>query len=205
MKSLYIGSADTPALLAGSNTKIHQNLWRRFLSDEIPNYNAFASPIDALRTGAILEERYLISLPDGWYPQIRINSNELDVLRASLDFSKVMGNKVIEFQELKTSSFDDFLVIQDLKNISDDDLIRYIKSKYANNYKQVQQQLFVTELEYATLTYLCVYTYDDDINKQRVIQDNEIVQVQIPRNEEIIDSIKERAQIFQEVKNHFNN
>lgn len=205
MKSLYIGSADTPALLAGSNTKIHQNLWRRFLSDEIPNYNAFASPIDALRTGAILEERYLISLPDGWYPQIRINSNELDVLRASLDFSKVMGNKVIEFQELKTSSFDDFLVIQDLKNISDNDLIRYIKSKYANNYKQVQQQLFVTELEYATLTYLCVYTYDDDINKQRVIQDNEIVQVQIPRNEEIIDSIKERAQIFQEVKNHFNN
>ena len=69
MKSMYIGSGDVHALLMGRNTDGHQKLLRRFVSGEKPRYNAKASPIDALRTGAILEERYFITLGENFYSQ----------------------------------------------------------------------------------------------------------------------------------------
>lgn len=79
MNTMYIGSGDTTALLAGLNTETHYKLLRRFVSGVKPYYNARASPIDALRTGAILEERYLLTLPDNYYAQYLARCEELDL------------------------------------------------------------------------------------------------------------------------------
>ena len=70
MISNYIGSGETPALLSGLGTKSFAKLLQRFVSDEVPVFNSKASPIDAMRTGAILEERYILILPDDYYPQV---------------------------------------------------------------------------------------------------------------------------------------
>lgn len=198
MISTYIGSGDTSSLLAGFNTLAYKKLWQRFVSDERPHYNSYNSPIDALRTGKILEERYFQILPEDYYQQTKAECKELDVLISSIDFAKLEAGKIIDFDELKTCEFNDFIEIQ--KNASVD----YIVKNYSANYKQVQFQLLCTGLESANMVFLCVYSYDDEVNYNREIHENEIVRFRIYRNEEIISQIKDRAKIFQDVKNNFN-
>lgn len=200
MKSFYIGSGDVGALMAGLQTKTHQTLLRRFVSDEIPHYNAKASPIDALRTGAILEDNYALFVPDGYYPQVKVISEEMNVLKASLDFAKIENKKVVDFQELKTCSFTDFLKFEEYRTNLDLGIEKLIKKKYKKNYVQVQQQLFCSGLDSATLVFLAVYTYKDEENINRVIKPNELIKFRIKRDEKVIAAIKERAKIFQQIK-----
>ena len=193
MKSMYIGSGDCTSLLAGLKTQAHLNLLRRFVSGEVPYYNALASPIDALRTGAILEDRFFLTLPDDYYPQYKVINQEQDVLKSSLDFAKLDKGEVVDFVELKSVSFYDFLEITD---------IDYIKKKYKNYYNQVQFQLYCTGLQRATLCFLCVYSYDDNENRVREINtEMDTKRFTIERDEKVINKIKERAEIFQQLKN----
>ena len=192
MISMYIGSGDCTSLLAGLKTQAHLNLLRRFVSGEVPYYNALASPIDALRTGAILEDRFLLTLADDYYPQYKVINQEQDVLKSSLDFARIEKGEVADFIELKSVSFYDFLEITD---------IDYIKKKYKNYYNQVQFQLYCTGLESATLCFLCVYSYDDEENRARVINvEQDTKRFRIERDEKVINKIKERAEIFQKLK-----
>ena len=191
MISMYIGSGDCASLLAGLKTQAHLNLLRRFVSGEVPYYNALASPIDALRTGAILEDRFLLTLTDDYYPQYKVINKEQDVLKSSLDFARIEKGEVVDFIELKSVSFYDFLEITD----------ENFKKKYKNYYNQVQFQLYCTGLESATLCFLCVYSYDDEENRARVINvEQDTKRFRIERDEKVINKIKERAVIFQQLK-----
>lgn len=89
IETMYIGSGDIHALMSGKNTKSHIALMQRFVSGIKPYYNAFASPIDALRTGAILENRYLLTLPENYFTQYVVKSNDMDVFKCSIDFAKI--------------------------------------------------------------------------------------------------------------------
>ena len=197
MKTMYIGSGDVSALLAGKSTLAHAKLLQQFVSNTYPNYNSKASPIDALRTGAILEDRYMCYLGDDYYPQYKCTCKEMDVLTCSIDFAKLDKGKIIDFEELKTCNFNDFLELQKQD-------IEYIKKNYKNNYNQVQHQLLCTGLEYAHLVFVVVYSYDDEINETRDIKDNEIIKFKINRDDEVINKIKERAKIFQTIKDYYN-
>jgi len=197
--NLRIGSGDTGHLLAGKNTKGYLALWQKFVADNPPYYNAKSSPIDALRIGAILEDRYYLSLPDGFYPQWKVTCAEMDVLGASLDFAKLDGGKVVDFEELKTISFNDFIdIIQPLAD--DPDAVKVIKTKFSKYYNQVQQQLLCANLESASLVFLPVYNYIDEDNYSREVSQDEVVKFRISRDTEVIDLIKERAIPFQVVK-----
>lgn len=200
MKSMYIGSGDVSAIMSGMKTKTFAKILQRFVSDEIPYYNAKASPIDALRTGAILEERYLLVIGDEYYPQVRAASKEMDVFKCSLDFAKLESSKIVDFEELKTCSFNDFLELEQFRNT---DGTEFIKKKYKKYYYQIQQQLFCTGLDSAVMTFLAVYSYDDEVNYTRDIKENEYIKFRISRDETAIEKIKERGQIFQQIKNYF--
>ena len=200
MRSMYIGSGDISALLAGINTKAQQHLLRRFVSDEIPYYNAKASPIDALRTGAILEERYFLLLPDNYFPQFKVVCDIKDVLKASIDFAKIENSKIVDFEELKTANLMDYLDIEDAHRNGNLD---FIKKKYKNNYNQVQEQLLCSGLDEASLVFLAVYSYEDDVNYTRNIQESEYVKFRIKRDEQVINTILERAEIYQTIKNYY--
>lgn len=193
MRSLYIGSGDCVALLSGKHTQSFKKLLKRFVSDEKPNYNALASPIDALRTGAILEKRYIETLPEDYYSQSKEVCEEHDVLVSTIDFAKYEKGSIVDFDELKSCNFDDYLLIKDLD---------YIKKRYKNNYNQVQFQLLCTGLESANLVFLVVYSYNDDENEERVIQANEYVKFRVHRDEKVIDQIKNRAKFFQTIKDY---
>jgi hypothetical protein len=197
--SMYIGSGDVSALLAGLDTESHQKLLRRFVSGEIPYYNAKNSPIDACRTGAILEDRYFQTLDDGWYPQFKVVSNEMDVFRASLDFARLEFGNVVEIQELKCIEFDDFRALCDSAN-----KLAYVKKKYKTYYNQVQEQMYCANLDNVTMTFVAVYSYDDDVNNVRDIQENETRKVIINRDEAVISLIKERGKPFQMLKDIYN-
>jgi hypothetical protein len=197
--SMYIGSGDVSALLAGLDTESHQKLLRRFVSGEIPYYNAKNSPIDACRTGAILEDRYFQTLDDGWYPQFKVVSNEMDVFRASLDFARLEFGNVVEIQELKCIEFDDFRALCDSAN-----KLAYVKKKYKTYYNQVQEQMYCANLDNVTMTFVAVYSYDDDVNNVRDIQENETNKVIINRDEAVISLIKERGKHFQMLKDIYN-
>lgn len=197
MKSMYIGSGDTLSLLAGKNTLAYKKLLKRFVSDEKPYYNSKASPIDALRTGSILEDRFFLYLEDDYYSQCKVICKDFDVLMSTLDFAKYENDKVVEFIELKTCQFDDFLKLQNAD-------LEYIKKAYKNNYNQVQQQLLCSGLESATLIFLVVYEYDDEINYNRIIEDDQIVKFDIKRDELVISKIVERGSFFQTIKDLYN-
>lgn len=203
MKTMHIGSGDVSALMSGLDTQAHGNLLRKFVSDEYPNYNAKASPIDALRTGAILEERYYLTLSDGYYPQFHVTAKEMDVFVAHLDFAKLEAGNVVDFDELKTMSFNDFL--SDLELIKDDNdiLIAYLKKKHKAYYNQVQEQLYCTGLDSCNVVFVAVLTYDDDDNYSREIQPNEIIKVRVERDEKVIAQIKERAVPFQMLRTYY--
>jgi hypothetical protein len=193
---MYIGSGDVGALLSGRDTKGHIAMLQRFVSGEKPYYNAKASPIDALRTGAILEDRYLLTLPEDYYSQYTVESTEMDVFRCSLDFARIEKGKVVDFDELKTCSFDDFLVIQEKG-------INFKKPAYKKYYNQIQEQLYCTGLPSANLVFLVVYSYEDEVNYNREILENEYVKFRVERDEHVISLIKERGMIFQQIKDYY--
>ena len=204
ISTMYIGSGDVHALMMGKDTKGHLALLQRFVSDVIPYYNAKASPIDALRTGAILEDRYYLTLPDGYFPQFVVRSDEMDVFKCSLDFAKLEGGKVMDFDELKTMSFNDYLM--ELEPIKDDNdaLIAYLRKKHKAYYYQVQEQLFCTHLDSCNLVFLSVLSYDDEENEAREIKPNEYCKVRVQRDEKAISEIKQRGMIFQQLKDYYN-
>ncbi len=205
MKSFYIGSGDVANLMAGIHTKSHANLLKRFVSNEVPYFNAKASPIDALRTGAILEERYFLILDDSYYPQVRKTSTEMDVFKCSLDFAKIEDSKIVDFEELKTVNFNDF--VDNLEQYKKDHAagVEYVKKTYKKYYNQVQEQLYCTELESCTLVFLAVYSYEDEVNYTREIKSNEYIKFRIQRDDEVIEKIKARGLIFQQIKDCYSN
>lgn len=199
MNSMYIGSGDVHALMSGKDTASHLNLLRRFVSGVKPYYNAKASPIDALRTGAILEDRYLLTLPENYFTQFVVYSEEMNVFKCSLDFAKIENGKVVDFDELKTVYLSDYLEFEEIKGSSHQTL-SYICKKYKSYYHQIQQQLYCTGLNEANLVFLSVTSYDDDENYNRVIKPNEYFKVRIQRDDATIALIKERGKIFQAIK-----
>ena len=204
ISTMYIGSGDVHALMMGKDTKGHLSLLQRFVSDVIPFYNAKASLIDALRTGAILEDRYFLTLPDGYFPQYVVRSDEMDVFKCSIDFARLDGGKVVDFDELKTMSFNDYLMeVEPIKG-DNDALLAYLRKKHKAYYYQVQEQLFCTHLESCNLVFLSVLSYDDEENNVREIKPNEYCKVRVPRDEKAINEIKERGMIFQQLKDYMN-
>jgi len=202
MRSMYIGSGDTAALLAGRDTKAHTALLQRFVSDTIPYYNALASPIDALRTGAIIEDRFYLTLPEGWFPQVKVMCSEMDCLRASLDFAQIDGGHVVEFIECKSVFMTDFIEIESCVDYPEAAL-KMIKTTYKSYYNQVQQQLLCSGLPSARLVFICVYDYNDEVNKTRDIAARDCLEFIIERDEAVIEKIKERAAIFQQIKDYY--
>ncbi len=202
--NLYIGSGDIKSILMGTDTKGYQDFLRKFVSDEKPNYNSFASPIDALRTGAILEQRYLLTLGNDYFCQWKSTYNEMDVFTSSIDFAKINDGEIVDFDELKTIWLTDYLdIIQPLEQLSISEYTQVLKKKFKQNYEQIQAQLMCSGLLSANLVFLSVETYDDEINFTRNINENEYSKFRIYRDDEVIDKIKQRGQIFQTIKNNF--
>lgn len=200
---MYLGSGDTTALLSGIDTKGHLSLLQRFVSDVKPNYNAKASPIDALRIGAILEERYISQFEDdNFYPQVLAVCPSMDVLICHLDIAKVEEGKIIEFIEVKTVGFVDF---QEMILMNSDELLNHVMKVYKNYYNQVQQQLICTGLKSAEIHFIQVFDYDDNHNYERVINPAEVLICKIDANIEVQGKIMDRAQLFQCIKDHFKN
>lgn len=199
--NLTIGSGDISALLMDKKTKGFQDLIRKFVSENAPYYNAIASPIDACRTGAILEDRYLQILPNDYFTQYKVTCSEMDVFTSSLDFALINGGKLIDFDELKTLSLNDYIEI--ISPLSDD-YIHVIKKTFAKYYNQVQCQLMCSGLESANLVFLAVESYDDEINYSRSIKDSEYRKFRIYRDDLVIEKIKERGILFQNIKNYIN-
>lgn len=202
-ETMYIGSGDVAALMSGKGTKSHAALMQRFVSGVVPVHNAFASPIDALRTGAILEERYMLTLPDNYFSQCKVVSEEMDVFKCSLDFARIDDGKITDFDELKTMSLLDYLSM--VEPIKDDNgaLVEFAMKKHKAYYFQVQEQLFCTGLGSCNLVFLSVTSYDDEENWGRDIRDEEYCKVRISRDEAAISLIKERGMIFQQIRDFY--
>ena len=204
-ETMYIGRGDVHALMSGKDTKSHIALMQRFVSGVKPYYNAFASPIDALRTGAILENRYLLTLPDNYFAQYVVRSDEMDVFKCSIDFARIDKGKLTDFDELKTLYLSDYLdFIEPIKH-DNPSLVEYVRKKHKAYYYQVQEQLFCTHLSSCNLVFLSVTTYDDETNRNRDIQPNEYCKVRIDRDEQAIEEIKKRGKIFQQIKDYYTN
>lgn len=139
-------------------------------------------------------------LDDSWFYQYHVQSDEMDVFKATLDFAKLEAGEVVDFIELKTISFNDY--ITQIEPIKDDNnaLVQFLQKKHRAYYNQVQEQLYCSRLERAHLAFLSVTSYDDEENKLRVIKPNEYTMVEIERDDEIIDIIRERGHIFQLIK-----
>lgn len=203
IETMYIGSGDVHALISGKDTKSHIALMQRFVSGVKPRYNAFASPIDAVRTGAILENRYLQTLPDNYFTQYVVTSEEMDVFKCSIDFAKIGHGKLVDFDELKTIYLSDYLnFIEPIKH-DNASLLEYVKKKHKNYYYQVQEQLFCTCLDSCNLVFLSVTSYDDESNWNRDIMPNEFCKIRIRRDDKAISLIKERGLIFQQIKDYY--
>lgn len=200
LSTLYIGSGDVHALMMGRTSAGYLRLLQRFVSGIVPHYNALASPIDALRTGAILEERFFQTLPFEWFPQYRVQSDEMDVFRASLDFAKLDEGRVVDFIELKTVNLDEY--IENIQPIVDDNdaLLEFLRRKRPSYYNQIQEQMYCAGLDVAHLVFLSVTSYDDAENYARDIKDNEYVMVTVPRDNDTINEIKEKGKLFQTIR-----
>lgn len=204
MKNMYIGSADVSKLMMKKDTSGFKSLLQRFVSEDTVHYNALASPIDALRTGVIIEDRYFLTLSDDYFPQYKVESEEMNVFVSTIDFAKINNGKIVDFDEVKSIFISDFLELMPLKNISDDEILQFIKKKYKGYYLQVQQQLFTTGLKECNLVFVEVFHYNDEENWIREIQPNEVLKFRIGRDEKIISEIKERGKFFQNIKDYFN-
>lgn len=201
---MYIGSGDIHALMSGKNSKSHISLLRRFVSGVIPYYNARASPIDAFRTGAILEDRYLLTLPENYFTQYTCVSEEMNVFKCSLDFAKIEKGIVADFDELKTIYLSDYLeFVEPIKN-DNNLLLEFLKKKHKPYYFQVQEQLYCSGLAECNLVFLSVLSYDDEENLNRIITDNEYTKIRVYRDEKAISEIKDRGVIFQNIKDYYN-
>lgn len=199
--NLVIGSGDTTKLLSGKHTLGFASLLQKFVANDKPYWNSFASPIDALRTGAILESNYLKTLSEDYYSQYKSTCKEFDCLTSSIDFAKIEKGKIVDFDELKTIFLTEYLdSILPLKDLKQKEYSTILKKKFKNNYNQVQFQLLCSGLKSANLVFLSVETYDDDENKMRVISDNDFIKFKIERDEMVIAKIMERATIFQSIK-----
>lgn len=202
INTMYLGSGDTTALLSGIETKGYLSLLQRFVSNVKPNYNAKASPIDALRIGSILEDRYIAQFDDdNYYPQVCAVCPDMNVLICHLDIAKMEEGKVIEFIEVKTVGFIDF---QDMLLMGDEELLKHVKRAYKNYYNQVQQQLLCTGLGEASIHFIQVFDYEDDNNYNRIIKPPEVLKCRIMADDDVQTKILDRAMIFQEIKNYFN-
>ena len=201
---MYLSSGYVDKLLAGKNTVGHKKLVEMFISGERPIYNAKASPIDAFRIGAILEDRFYLTLDETYLSQYIVWSKDYPFCKATLDFANIKSNKVESFKELKTCFFTDFLNFQEYKDSPYRDYISYIKTKYKNNYNQIQYQLLCTGLDEADLVYLEVKNYDDSANMERVIQSDEYISFKIYRDEEVINEIRDRLKFFESIVEYFN-
>lgn len=202
-ETMYIGSGDVHALMSGKHTKSHAALMQRFVSGVKPHYNAFASPIDALRTGAILEDRYLLTLPDCYFTQYVVQSEEMDVFRCSIDFARVEKGRVADFDELKTLSFMDYLEAIEPIRTDNEALLSYVRRRHKAYYYQVQEQLYCTGLPSCNLVFLSVTTYDDEENRHRDILPNDYCKIRVSRDEQAIGEIKDRGRIFQQIKDYY--
>lgn len=204
LDTMYIGSGDVSALMSGLHTKTHVSLLQRFVSGVKPYYNALASPIDACRIGAILEDRYLKILPDNYFAQYVVNSTDMNVFKASIDFAKIEGGSIVDFDELKTLYLSDFLEFIEPIKSDQKSLLNFLKKKHKKYYNQVQQQMYCTGLDSCNLVFLSVYSYEDDENNRREIKSNEYCKIRVFRDEIAIEAIKERAKIFQQIKDYYN-
>jgi len=200
--NLIIGSGDVGDLFAGYKTQSFGNLLRKFVAEDKPYYNALASPIDALRTGAILEVNYLKTLSDDYFAQIKMQSSEMNIFKCSLDFAKIQGGQVVDFDELKSMWFTDFVDM--IEPYRDSNKIEFIKKKFKRYYNQIQHQLYCSELESSNLVFIPVYSYVDEENFEREIKESEIVKFRIYRDEEVIAKLKQRGEMFQMIKNTIN-
>ena len=203
--NLTIGSGDVSALMAGINTKTYGDLMRKFVAEDKPYYNALASPIDALRTGAILEQNYLKLLSDDYFIQYKVTNEEMNVFTSSIDFAKINGGKIVDFDEMKTIHFSDYIgIIHPIIGLDEKKQRELLLKNFKKNYYQVQTQLFCSKLESANIVFVSVDSYDDEVNMFREIQENEYTKFRIYRDEMIINQIKQKAVIFQTIKDHFN-
>lgn len=202
--NLTIGSGDISALMAGINTKTFGDLMRKFVAEDKPYYNALASPIDALRTGAILEKNYLKLLSDDYFIQYKVTNEEMDVFTSSIDFAKINAGKIVDFDEMKTIHFSDYIgLIHPMIGLEEKEQKTLLLKNFKKNYYQVQAQLFCSKLESANIVFVSVDSYVDEENLFRVIQENEYSKFRIYRDEAIISQIKERGKIFQAIKDYF--
>lgn len=205
---MNIGSGDVKYILMGKNTKGYQTFFSEFCDfkiDRKAKRNPFGSKIAQFTAGAILEDRYYQILPEGYFPQYKVVSREMDVLSSTLDFALIDNGKLVDFDELKTCYSTDFLNFQEYKDAEYDTYINFIKKEYKHNYEQVQQQLYTSELKECNLVYLEVQYYDDDINRSRIIREDEYIKFRIRRDDEVINKIRGRSGIFQTIKDYFKN
>jgi len=203
--NLVIGSGDTTALLSGNGTQGFAKLIQKFVANNKPYYNSFASPINALRSGAILESAYSLTLDDDYFSQYKVSSKEYDCLTSSIDFAKINKSKIVDFDELKTIFFTDFIdIIKPISYLSNDEQIKVLKKKFKSNYNQVQFQLLCSGLDSANLVFMSVESYDDDDNHKRILNDNDFVKFRIERDNNVIDKIIYKAKYFQDIKNFIN-
>ncbi len=206
MSYLKIGSGDVKYLLSGKKTKGYADLWRKFMSETQPYYNALASPIDACRTGAILETAYLQTLSDDYFVQVKQTCNEMTVFRSSIDFAKINAGIVVDFDELKTIFLTDYIdIIVPISQLDINLQQEAIKKKFKKEYNQVQFQLLCAGLDSANLCFLSVDTYEDSVNWEREIDGRDVKKFRISRDEEVIKTALKRGQIFQQVADHFKN
>lgn len=199
---LSIGSGDVKSIMMGKKTKGYQDFLRAFVSDEIQIYNSYASPIDALRAGKILEDRFCIHI-EGYFQDFKVKSKTYDVMAASLDFAKLEGGKVVDFIELKTMWLSDYLDIVSPIKGDNESLVAWFKKDAKAYYNQVQHQLYVSELEECNVCYLSVQSYDDDFNYQYEITENDYTMFRVKRDQEVIDKILKEVEFFQMIKNNF--
>lgn len=198
---LTLGSGDTGKLLQGLSTKGFGDVLRKFVAHEREHWNSFASPIDALRTGAILERNYLNTLGDDYFAQTKVTCQEFDCMTASLDFAKMYLGTVIHFDELKTIFFTEFIDrIVPMMEMTRAEEMAYVKKKFKGNYNQVQFQLLASGLNEANLVFLSVESYDDEENKARVLTPADYYKIKITRDIEVIEKIKKRVRLFQDIK-----
>jgi len=203
--NLTIGSGDVSALMAGINTKTYGDLMRKFIDEDKPYYNALASPIDALRTGAILEQNYLKLLSDDYFIQYKVTNEEMNVFTSSIDFAKINGGKIVDFDEMKTINFSDYIsLIIPMLGVDEKTQKEHLLKNFKKNYYQVQIQLFCSKLDSANIVFVSVDSYVDEENLVREIKENEYAKFRIYRDENIINQIKKKAAIFQTIKDHFN-
>ena len=200
---LSIGSGDCKSIMMGKKTKGYQDFVRKFVSDDIQVYNSYASPIDALRTGKILEDRFALVLEEGWFVDVKVRSKTFDVMASSLDFGKMEEGKLVDFIEMKTMWLTDYLDFVSPIKGDNDKLVAWFKKSAKTYYEQVQWQLYVSELESCQVCYLAVQSYDDEFNYKYEITENDYTMFRVKRDQEVIDKILKEVEFFQNIKNHF--